>query len=676
MKAFRFSLALLVLSAFFLAACGPAATTAAPTTAPTTAPEPTEAPEATEAPTSAPIPTTTAEETLAPTILAPTATPLPEERIVEMEWPPQMRLGDSDLVRLSLIPSEAGYLVTTEFPEHQTITNTVSIARPGGYALSALARLEGVGFKISPAGNQAQSLPLNETVTWRWTLSPRTAGQQRLFITLALRWTSTDENLTSVPEKTVYSKSLTIQVTSFMGLATGPVTAASLIGLTFGVSLSLPLALYALRPRRKRLQASSPNPQLVIEQPSTLNLSAVELSLLRALFRRYARVTLEAEFRSGYSGARTFLALPIRADGRADAHTIVKIGERAAIQQEFENYETFVKDTLPPITARIQEIPVTLPTAHTQAALRYTFIGEAGRTPTSLRAALLAQPDPSLLKKLFETFGPNWWMQRRPYTFRLAQEYDRMLPTHYVLKPIAEKRKPQKILDGKAAPSEAHLQMGEVVALRHFLPPEPRADGVSLSLTGVPGPGQPALRVRWLSLAAPESTLAQVIATRETLLRDFVSGFDLYGLPDPLPRLPALLDERLIATQSTIHGDLNLENILVGLGSFVWLIDFAQTRDGHPLYDFAHLQAEIIAHILASQFASPADYLTHLKSDSIPLLSTLHTIASRCLFNTSQPREYHLALCVACLGALKYPNLEPASKHLLYLTAAYLIQTL
>src|SRR6185436_14720819 len=287
MKPYWFSLALLLLLALFLAACGAAATTAAPTSAPTTAPEPTEAPEATtapeytEAPTEVPAATATAQQTLAPTTIAPTVTPFKEERIIEVEWPPQMRLGDSDLIRLSLIPSENGYVITTEFPEHQTITNTLSVARPGGYALSALARLESVGFEISPAGNQAQSLPLNEITTWRWTLTPRTAGQQRLFITVLLRWTPTEDTLSSVQEKTIYSKGLTIQVTSFLGLATGQVTTASLVGLTFGATLSLPLALYALRPRRKHLQTLAPNTTLTLEQPTALHLSRLELSLLR-----------------------------------------------------------------------------------------------------------------------------------------------------------------------------------------------------------------------------------------------------------------------------------------------------------------------------------------------------------------------------------------------------------
>ena len=44
---------------------------------------------------------------------------------------------------------------------------------------------------------------------------------------------------------------------------------------------------------------------------------------------------------------------------------------------------------------------------------------------------------------------------------------------------------------------------------------------------------------------------------------------------EDLERLPAWLNQTVAGTQSTIHGDLNLENALVGPGGIVWLIDFA-----------------------------------------------------------------------------------------------------
>ena len=89
------------------------------------------------------------------------ATPLVEARLVEVEWPESLHLGDSDVVRMALIPSEKGYTLTTEFPDHSTITQDVPVVRPEGYELSAVGRLDGVGFRISPSKDQVSSLPID-----------------------------------------------------------------------------------------------------------------------------------------------------------------------------------------------------------------------------------------------------------------------------------------------------------------------------------------------------------------------------------------------------------------------------------------------------------------------------------------------------------------------------------
>jgi len=598
-------------------------------------------------------------------------------------------MGESDVVRLALIPNEAGYTLTTEYPEHQTITQTLLVPRPGGYYLLAVARLDGVGFDISPQGEQVQSLPPSEALIWRWSLTPRDPGRQRLSLTLKLRWEPLGENQPPSQEYVAYSTGLDVQVMSFLGLTQSQALLGGLVGLVFGSGVSLFALFNRPRPRHlpTDLQEQTPNTDLVIELPPGLQLTDQERPLLQTLFRRYARLVVEQEFLSGYSGARTFLALPIHSDGRSDAYTIAKLGEANAIRREFENYENYVKDTLPPITARIQRPPVSVAPGSAiatngvkQAALQYTFIAEPGSTPVSLRQALLAKPDPALLHKLLGIFGPNWWLQRKPYTFRLAYEYDRALPTHIVLEPCAGTGKP---LDGGIAPAESRLAEGDLVMLRSLAVEELRADGRSLSLKGQPPPGQPPLRVRWLSLERPEGACGRVVATRQTLLRQYIAGCDLLGLPDPLERLPILLAETVTGSQSTIHGDLNLENVLVGPGDLVWLIDFAQTRDGHTLYDFAHLEAEIIAHILAPQIVSADEYLDLLQDpDNSPyaelyaLRTALHEIAGRCLFNPSQPREYLLVSTLACLGALKFTNLDRHAKHLLYLTAAHTAQRL
>ena len=623
-------------------------------------------------------PTSAATATLVPPESLPTSIPpaaVVEPRMLELEWPPRLRLGDSDFVRLTLTPLTDGYTVTTEFSDHTTVTESVQLQHESGYDLAAIARLDGVAFEISPGAEQEYTLTPGQPVTWRWSLQPHQAGKQRLSITLLLRWIPLPGSGNLLRETVAFSRSVEVQVVSFFGLTRGQAMTGGLLGLFLGGGLSVVALTGVGQPARAALRVLDPNPALALEPRPGLELANAEAGLLRALFGRYARLVIESEFLSGYSGARTFLVQPIRLDGRADAYTIVKIGQPESIQREFANYEAYVKDTLPPITARIQHAPVVLRGGE-RAAVQYTFIAEPGRLPTSLRRALLAQPEPHLLFKLFDTFGPNWWMQRRAETFRLGREYDRVLPTHYVIEPVSGRG---RLLDGRSAPSASEVAVGEIVTLRSFTQRERRLDGASLSLLGEPPAGQPPLRVRWLSLAEPNGATGCVVATRRTLLDEFTAGMERFGLHDPLEGLTALLDTSMAGTRSTIHGDLNLENVLVGPGDFVWLIDFAQTRDGHPLFDFAHLEAELIAQVIAPQMPDAQAYLALLQGRPAAeyahlaiLRNAIQEIAGRCLFNPSQPAEYTLALKLACLGALKFANLDGHQKHLLYLTAAWL----
>jgi hypothetical protein len=215
-----------------------------------------------------------------------------------------------------------------------------------------------------------------------------------------------------------------------------------------------------------------------------------------------------------------------------------------------------------------------------------------------------------------------------------------------------------------------------ILALKNFSQAELRPDGKSLSLSIEPPPGYPTLRVRWLASTLGQNPVGRITATRWTILQEAREGLTLYDLPDPLEKLPALLGERVNGTQSLIHGDLNVENVLVGPGEWVWLIDFAQTRDGHTLYDFAHLYTELIAHVIAPQIPHPPDFLEILEDRAEPLLAAVREMAGRCLFDPKQTREFDLALAVSCLGALKFANLTQHARHLSYLTAAHLVKRL
>ena len=135
-----------------------------------------------------------------------------------MEWPAHLRLGNSDIVRVSLIPSEAGYTVSAEFPEHPTQSQDINVPRPPGYDLFAVGRLEGASFDIVPQGEQPFRLDPAEKITWRWSLTPRSPGTHRLALSLLLRWTPQEGAALSPRESLIFSRALQVEVGSILGL--------------------------------------------------------------------------------------------------------------------------------------------------------------------------------------------------------------------------------------------------------------------------------------------------------------------------------------------------------------------------------------------------------------------------------------------------------------------------
>ena len=578
-----------------------------------------------------------------------TATPAPADHQVEVEWPPRLRTGESGLVRLTLWPTDSGFVAAAEMPNNEVMLEAVSVEPQPGYELRAAAALHGIAFTIGPENEQWQPIDPTESAEWRWTVMTETPGNQTLNLTLTLHWLPLADNPEPARQKQVFGQAFQVQVRSWLGLTMPQAMLLGVVGLALGSGLSWPLVQVWWRPpyasRRTR-----PNRDVTIEPHPAIPLNPVEMDLLQAQFRAYRRVLVEAEFRSGYSGARTLLALPIRDDNRHDAAAIIKIGSRRGIEQEFANYETFVQNTLPPLTARILSRPQTTRqprSPHRLASLRYTFIGEPGQKPTSLRQQLLRDPDPAWLEKLFRTFGANWWRQHQPYRYRLATEFDRKLPAHLVLQPVGlvRGRVSGQLLDGSQPLTPGRWSVGDTVELRHFrvaeYHPEGSTPGGYLALLGQVAEGQIPPKLRWLGETYREGQVGRVVATRESLLERAVGREPLAvseeeqavgrQLPaasrQPLAAIPSLLNETIQGTRSVIHGDLNLENILVGPDGGVWLIDFAETRLGPPVYDFAHLGAELIAHVIAPQESDAAAIQYQPQHTKYPLLSTQEMLA-------------------------------------------------
>ncbi len=253
-------------------------------------------------------------------------------------------------------------------------------------------------------------------------------------------------------------------------------------------------------------------------------------------------------------------------------------------------------------------------------------------------------------------------------------------------------------------------QPGEAVSLTGFA--VQKVDSARRTVTLSIPAGRPATPAFGVRLSIPDHDpmpdyrsqqivdvpFGEVIETRESRLHAEVAKLGLgidpaaqhvrlteqIQLPNPLAALPDLLNQTRGVNIATIHGDFNLENILIEplLGD-VSLIDFANARQDHVLHDLIHLETEIVIHILPELVhryqLDPAlmlvDFgwrlhraITHPADDhSLPehpalhkpwvMLRAIRRAARRYLFNTDDPSEYYQGLTLYLLGALRYKSL-------------------
>ncbi|MEW6717342.1 MAG: hypothetical protein AB1345_07560 [Chloroflexota bacterium] len=203
-------------------------------------------------PTLAPLPTLEAQPL---PLEAPTPVPaIPEKRMLTLEWPAEMRVGDADIVRLSLEVDESGKLTpTAEIAGHEVIGEAVEI--PNLYEthhILAQARLDMAGVQLSPSEAIIEPLRPGEKVTFYWSIRLGETGTYRGTVWLHLRFIPKDGG----PEvsQALSAQLIEIQASSFLGLK-GPM-ARLLGGLSalLGSVISLPdiLGWLARQIRRQR----------------------------------------------------------------------------------------------------------------------------------------------------------------------------------------------------------------------------------------------------------------------------------------------------------------------------------------------------------------------------------------------------------------------------------------
>jgi serine/threonine protein kinase/uncharacterized protein YraI len=444
-------------------------------------------------------------------------------------------------------------------------------------------------------------------------------------------------------------------------------------------------------------------PQLEITS-SKITLSPTQRELLRLAFSGHHQLVVENELRRSEAGVRWLVVLPVRSEHLVTRRVIVKLAPAALIHREWQAYREYVAGILPQETAQIQAEPLTAPDG--TALLRYPFLGDVGagqvkdlidfyQTHTEFEITQL------LTKSFFDVMVYHWWSVRRAATLSVRREYDHLLPVHFVIERTEETQVSPILLKAGAVTLQdlTRITVGQSVQIQGFKVEKIQPEQNTMIVRASPANGDKAeqLRIQLLGLSPADLndqpgdvviTFAGIItATRQQLLSHAVQiawpDTDLaqqnvklgaLELPNPLHRYQELLDQPLAGMVSSIHGDLMLENILVEpRWQWVGLLNFANTREGHNIYDLILLEAQVVSRLLPGSLAEVEENLetaiftvARMLHTSVPpggspvpalqkpyaLLRAIRYQARQCLRNQTNWDEYYLGLVIALLGAL------------------------
>lgn len=194
------------------------------------------------APTSFPIviqPTSTAEQPSAPLVIAPPPAIL-ESRRLTLEYPPKIRVGDSDVIRLTLEIDTLGNLTPTAEVRGNTVTGQV-VQIPNlfdTHNVIAEARLDMAGPQIRPSGLISEPLTPGQSAVFYWSIRPIEAGTFRGTAWFYLRFV--DKVSGEESRKTVSAQPVQIEGASFLGLDGNVARTAGGVGSAIGAILGIP----------------------------------------------------------------------------------------------------------------------------------------------------------------------------------------------------------------------------------------------------------------------------------------------------------------------------------------------------------------------------------------------------------------------------------------------------
>ncbi len=474
------------------------------------------------------------------------------------------------------------------------------------------------------------------------------------------------------------------------------------------------------------MQTNEPTIKNLTEKP----LESHVFQILSQMFAGYGRVSVRSEFTSGLSSGRVFLVRPIPLDG-AELPVVVKIDDGDRIAKEYAAFHRFTRNRLPRM-AEIRGEPV-YTTDSVYGGLCYPFVGAGEFTIGSLHGYLQNASPEDIQKvlntQLFPALETLWRQAQKGYAeFLLEDYYDSFLPMNLVIETtsLAKDATPTEL-----TPSLVRSQtvaINDHVQISGFQVVKVNRKNHKLSLDIPPSAHDfTAYRLQVTGISDITSyQIGQTITvpltgivreTRASLLRQQVqkvvgAEIDLAAatlplspdqhLPNPLVALPTILRTPMDVFLGTVHGDLNLQNILVETESqTAYLIDFAQSRQDHLLRDLLHLEMAVVTKIIPQQIAQAGLTAAAIVSfyerlhcawqtsnpippqpeleNSFATLLLIRQAAQKLLYKSNKWQEYYHGLFVYLLGALRYddldaPPLAPLPKQIVFWGAAAIRQ--
>lgn len=452
--------------------------------------------------------------------------------------------------------------------------------------------------------------------------------------------------------------------------------------------------------------------------------------LLQALFVEYEQVKVVQRFTRGLSGSVVYQVRP-KAQAGYEQRAIVKLDLQYSIEREWNAYQKNVMRRLSMVMP-IDSNPVYWEDNDgiVYGALRYPTAGAGDFPIASFSDFCRKQEAEEIRKVLIERVRrslSNYWglNQQAVADFQFQSRYDSFLPANLIIKPV---KPPARAHIVDISPEERpDVPINEYVCLsgfavarihRHanriFLDLPQSLQGWRLQVDAIDAIGR---YTEGKLLEKPivgrvigrrHETLIEKLQKAQVRLPDYTAATirlnPQTSLPNPLVNLTNMLQTTLNVNFARIHGDLNMENVLIESEQIAYFIDFAKAREDHVLRDLFHLEMAAVTQLgaewlkeemLAAGYIHQFYWQVHQammgnsREPDIPpalkklftIVTTLRHIAVEHLCPPRDWREYYIGIFLYLIGALRYDNLDnlettPLPKQIAFWGAATILELL